>query len=146
MKTTPQVNESKLTKREQAFGRGLVNSICRQFLEEGIVDPSGKTNEQVLKELFDHALNWSKQHPMLMSTDYKTSLLKHARTFAKQEAFETAFLFYATWFEHWINGVLTRRLRKLDEDERQQMLWNTSLKGKFTWLLSLIHDSNIPSR
>jgi hypothetical protein len=146
MKTNPQSNVIKLTKRDKALGRRLVNSLCKQFLEEGIVDPDGKTDEQVLRELFDHAVKWSKQHPMLMSTDHKSSLLKQAREFAKQEDFEEAFLFYATWFEHWINGVLTRRQNKLDENRRRQMLRETSLKGKFTWLLPLIHQAEIPSR
>lgn len=146
MKAKLQSKELKLTKRDQAFGRDLVNSLCRQFLEEGIVDPNGKTDEQVLKELFDHALKWSKQHPMMMSIDHKVGLLKQARIFTKQKAFEKAFLFYATWFEHWINGTLTRRLRPLDENGRRQMLRETSLKGKFSWLLSLIHKVEIPSR
>lgn len=146
MKSNSKAKEPKLTRRHREFGRKFVNMLCRQFLEEGIVEPDGKTEEQVLKELLDEVLKWSKQKPMMMSIDHKSGLLRQARQFAKSEKFAEAFLFYATWFEHWINGVLTRRLPKLSEDMRRQMLRDTNLKGKFKWLLPLIHEVEIPSQ
>ena len=73
-----------IRERDNTFGRKLVIKLCKQFLEEGIVEPNGKTDEQALKELFDFVRKWSKRRPMMMSTDYKADLLRQARTFAKQ--------------------------------------------------------------
>jgi hypothetical protein len=146
MKSQLETEKLKRAKGDHELGRKLVNTICRQILQEGIVELDGKAEDQVLKELFDQLLKWSKQRPMMMSTDHQSGLLKQARTYANNEQFDEAFLFYATWFEHWINGVLTRRLRKIDEDVRRQMLRETSLKGKFKWLLPLIHEVEIPTR
>jgi hypothetical protein len=144
MKSNLVPKKSEIAKLQEKFGKELVDGLCRQFLEEGIVNPNGKTGDEVIKELMIETLKWSKQRPMMMAIDHKSGLLKQARAFAKEEAFEESFLFYATWFEHWINGVLTRRSRKLDEDGRRQMLRETSLKGKFRWLLPILHSAEVP--
>jgi hypothetical protein len=143
MKENPKFAKLRQTKKFKQFERLLINGIYRQFLEEGIVDPHGKSDDQIIKEVLSHMLKWSKERPMMISTDHRPDLLKQARAFAKQEDFEKAILFYATWFEHWINGLLTRRLKNLDEDGRRQMLRETSLNGKFKWLLPILYGVEI---
>jgi hypothetical protein len=133
----------KLSKRERTVGRKFVTQICEQFLAEGLVDVAGKSDEQALKELFDCALNWSGSRPMLMAIDHRPSLLRQARLFARGRSVEIGLMFYATWFEHWINGILTRKMHALDERQRLQMLREPSLTGKFTWVLALVHGVHI---
>lgn len=148
MRQRTRISDKKLksTRRDKVLGRRFVNHLCKVFLEEGAIDLNGKSDEQNLKELFDHALSWSKQHPMMMTVDHKDDLIKQARIFSKQGRLELAFLFYATWFEHWVNHLLTKRLKTISETERKQMLRETSLRGKLTWLLSLVHNASLPAR
>lgn len=44
------------------------------------------------------------------------------------------------WFEHWINYfVSTLATRKgIDKDDITQMIREVNIKGKYTWLLSIL--------
>jgi hypothetical protein len=115
-------------------------------LGDGHIDPTGKTEDEIMREVRIAALKWSNERPMLMSTDFRSSLLSQARQFKKQKRHQESVLYYATWFEHWINGVLILKLNTLDELEKRQMIRDVSLRGKFTWLLALIHQTRISQR
>ena len=82
----------------------------------------------------------------MMSIDFKQDLLNRARGFKRKRDDHEAILYYATWFEHWINAILIRRLRKLDEKEARMMIRDVSLRGKYTWLLTLVHETRLPQR
>lgn len=99
-----------------------------------------------MTEVRMRALKWSKQRPMMWSADFRQDLLTRARSFKRKGNNHEAILYYGTWFEHWINGILLRRLDKLNERESCQMIRDVSLRGKFTWLLVLIHEKRIPQR
>jgi hypothetical protein len=140
-------NHSSPIRREiEQIGREMLASIYEALLGDGQIDPDGKSEEQIMSEVREMALQWSKQRPMLWSTDFRQNLLNRARSFKRKGNNHEAILYYGTWFEHWINGVLLRRLHKLDEREGCQMIRDVGLRGKFTWLLSLIHEKRIPQR
>ncbi len=124
----------------------MLACIYEALLGDGQIDPEGKTEEQIMTEVRKIALKWSNQRPMKWSADFRQDLLNRARSFKRKRNSHEAILYYATWFEHWINGILIRRLRTLDERETCQMIRDVSLRGKFTWLLALVHEKRIPER
>lgn len=117
--------------------------IYECLLADGHMNTEGKTEEQIMTEVRKAALKWSNRRPMLMAVDFRGNLLTQARRLKRQKEYHEATLYYATWFEHWINGVLLRNLRSLDDQEARQMIRDVGLKGKFTWLLALVHERRI---
>ncbi len=125
------------------LGREIFATIYEGLLADGHINPDGKTEAQIMAEVRNAALKWSKHRPMLVATDFRNSLLSKARSLKQQKNYHEASLYYATWFEHWINGVLLRKLKLLDVKEANQMIRDVSLRGKYTWLLALIHERRI---
>jgi len=130
----------------EQIDREMLACIYEALLASGHIDPKGKTEEQIMAEVRESAMRWTKRRPMMMSTDFRQSLLTRARSLKRSRQDHDAILYYATWFEHWINGVLIRRLRSIDERETCQMIRDVSLRGKFSWLLALVHGKRIPHR
>ena len=72
--------------------------------------------------------------------DHRPGLLERARTFAEEGDVEIAALCYATWVEHWANNLVLAILqrRKLDPKVCEQIVRDTNLKPKLSWLLQLL--------
>jgi hypothetical protein len=124
----------------------FVACIYEALLADGHIDIKGKNEEQIMGEVLKSALRWSKLRPMMMSIDFKGDLLTRARSFKRSGKEHEAILYYATWFEHWINGILLRGLRSLDERERCQMIRDVGLRGKFSWMPAFIHGKRFPQK
>ncbi len=137
---------SPISKEIEQIGRELIAMVYEALLADGQINPDGKTEEQIMAKVREAALKWSKDRPMMWSTDFRQDLLNRARSFKRRRNNHDAILYYATWFEHWINGVLLRGLRSLDERESYQMIRDVGLRGKFSWLLALVHEKRIPQR
>ena len=128
------------------LGQDLLSCVFESVLCDTNIDSKGKTEDQIMAEVRKIALEWSKRYEMVPVIDFKPNLLARARGFKRHHENHQAILYYATWFEHWINGILIRRLRSLDEREITQMIRDVSLRGKFTWLLALVHGRRIPQK
>lgn len=76
--------------------------------------------------------------PIAKILDYRQHILERATAFAHSGDLEDSILYYATWFEHWINDLLTSvaRRQQMDEAAIGQMIRSTNLEGKFTWLVT----------
>lgn len=127
-------------------GRELLACLYEAILGDGHIDPEGKTEDQLMAEVRQAALKWTKLRPMMWSTDFKQDLLSRARNLKREQRDHEAILYYGTWFEHWINGVLIRRLHALNDREACQMIRDVGMRGKLTWLLALVHGKRIPLR
>lgn len=124
----------------------MLACIYEALLADKHIDPNGKTEEELMTEVRRAALKWARHRPMMMSTDFRHNLLTRARTFKRGRNSHEAILYYATWFEHWINGVLLRGIGSLREREANQMIRDVSLRGKYSWLLALTHGKRLPER
>jgi hypothetical protein len=135
---------SPISQEIEQVGRELLVVLYEALLTDGHIDPTGQTEAQIMAQVRKAAVEWSRHRPMLMSYDFKGDLLSAARRLKRTKQDNEAILYYATWFEHWINGVLIRKNQALAERESCQMLRDVNLKGKFTWLLALVHGKRIP--
>jgi hypothetical protein len=71
-----------------------------------------------------------------VTIDHGTPLLEHARSLAVDERPVASAILYATWVEHWINGVLATVADRipLDKKDRDALLRRPSMDDKLGWV------------
>jgi len=129
----------------------LAPRVMRLFAESliahGTIDPRGKTEQELQREVFAiiSRSTMDSPAPLRIAIDYTHELLKEARRFADNEEGELACLFYATWFEHWLNRIISTiaRRKKISEEEISQIIRETPFRGKTTWLLRILELKRI---
>jgi len=115
-----------------AFERRLIRVIFESFVADGLVNPEGKTDKQLLRELAKVSRNLVSQDTIPEIPILKPTILQEARVYARAEHPEIAVLLYATWFEHWINGLMSHRGRHvpLTQAESDCLLFS-NLEAKY---------------
>lgn len=137
---------SPISKDMEQNGREILAELYISLLGTGQIATDGKNEDQLYLELVQRAKEWSERQPIRMSRDFRPDLLKQARTLKRRNQLNEASLYYATWFEHWINSFYDRKANALDENEFRQMIRDVNLRGKFTWLMTLVVGRRIPDR
>ena len=118
--------------------------ICQKLAEEvvrrGLIIPEGMTDDQLREEVFSCIKREFDDDLVLFVRDHTSTLLKRARNHRIEGDHYLACLLYATWAEHWLNGLISTvgERRKLRPDEAAQIIRETPLRGKLTWLLTLL--------
>jgi len=112
-------------------------------VRDGHIDTSGKSAEEIGREMRKYLKKVvaDKESPIHIVIDHTSHLLKLARQYAMQEKLEDACLYYALWFEHWLNNLIVSsgRRKGLTDKELNQIIRETDIgRGKTTWLLRLL--------
>ncbi|QJW97761.1 hypothetical protein [Frigoriglobus tundricola] len=130
------------------LARRICRAVAKDAIRSGLVDPKGKTDEQLRSELRECIQNDYLERLGGIIIDHTDSLLRQARTFCRAGKLYYACLMYATWAEHWLNGLITTagQRRGLPDDEITQIIRDTPLRAKLTWLLSLPSLPRIAAR
>lgn len=123
----------------------MENSIMTMFINnairDGIIITEGLTEEEVrtaareyLKEFLETDIE------IVMTIDHKDTLLKEARNYASKNKEELSIVMYATWWEHWINGLIEIKTREKNftKKEYKQLISSINNNAKTSWLLKLI--------
>ena len=73
--------------------------------------------------------------------DHTDSVLKQAKLFYFLEKFEYSRIFYSTYFEHGINGLISTYCKRnnINKKTENEIIRNTNLIGKFTWLMTIFN-------
>ena len=118
-----------------SFEEGLIQSLSAQLVADGLVDPTGLSQREYriaalteLKRLNDKGVEFN------FIIDHKDSVLQQARVFAQDSTPDFALVFYAMWFEHWLNGMYawqSQRVGAPEEDLLRQLRFG-SMKKKMT--------------
>jgi hypothetical protein len=121
-----------LAKLERRVKKDLVEALIASAVAKGEIDPTGKSEDQLLEELlpvFQNVIAGNVESII----DFRSTLLAHARRFRKADEEEVSILFYATWFEHWINALFDNRAGKagFSKTDIQLCIRQTGLKAKF---------------
>ncbi len=127
-------------KRWDKASRRLLQGIYSSLLADGYVDPVGKTDEELHRELAKAAVQLVNQPVIPRISDHRQTLLRQARAFAKTGEEEMAILLYGTWFEHWINALLSKRTRHvgLTETETRLVMRGMQLEAKYRCVPTLL--------
>jgi hypothetical protein len=120
------------------FRHRMVESILIAAVENGLIEPDGKTTEQ-LEEAFSEYLASviDASGPFFAIHDHSEELIKRARQEFRKGNYHFAALFYATWVEHWVNWYvrcLAVRTRRMTDVEIREMIREVNLRGKLGWL------------
>jgi len=72
--------------------------------------------------------------------DYSRDLRAQARELTAAGQLVSPIILYATWVEHWLNGILlTRSLaRKVPYEQAQSLLREASARAKYSWIWTLL--------
>jgi len=72
--------------------------------------------------------------------DHRSTILDQAEIFVSQLRYEYAKVFFATYFEHSINSIISTQLSKnrISEKSKNELIKSISLPAKYTWLLELL--------
>lgn len=124
------------------LGRSLVRSIAQELIAIGEIDPRGKSDEELHVEIINYLDTVVRKRNIIFGhiLDHTLSIISEARKFARDEQYEMACLFYATWLEHWLNDMIATfcRRKKLPEDDITQIIRETQFRGKSTWLFRVL--------
>lgn len=127
----------------------LASQITLQLVRDGIIIPDGKTDAQLKTEVasFIRTGLANKTIRLRPGIDHTQSLLAEARRSFRQEKFEFAALYFATFFEHKLNWLITQicHQKHIDELMVKQLLREASVRAKCTWILALLGHKPIRS-
>jgi hypothetical protein len=126
--------------------RMFLDGLYQSYVSKGELDPAGKTDQQLALEFWKMAVAFSRDlknagKNLKLIVIYRDLLLPQARRFSRDGQEEIALLFYATWFEHWINGIMHAQAGKLNLDDRalSLLLRTSNLETKFRCFPVLLH-------
>lgn len=135
--------QGNMTKKELDWiTKKLLNGFGESLIRDGFIKIEGKTPDQLHEEIWNILINTKIQN---VATNHTDNLLKSARSYEGNKNWELACLFYALWFEHWLNWLIVSVCKRKGFSEKlvTQIIRDTDIsRGKSTWLLKLL---NIPS-
>ncbi|MEJ0088559.1 MAG: hypothetical protein WDM80_02175 [Limisphaerales bacterium] len=121
-------------KEWERLGESLMSSLADQFIADGIINPRGKSqNKLALETIKIVRKHFDDGREFWMMPRYDEDILTLAKKFRAKGKYRESCLFYATWFEHRVNFIVTRERFALTENEKLQMVREVSMLGKLTW-------------
>lgn len=126
-----------LKEKEAQFTKRLLTSVVHSLIAENVISPnnlSQKTIFEALEQIVDGKIE------LEISVDHTRDILKHSRKFSKENRYELAVLFYATFFEHKLNFFIFTRAKqkKLAISSIKDIIKSTNIRDKASWLLILL--------
>lgn len=116
--------------------------LLTALVRSGRISIEGKSDTDILNETVSilEKIQSSGEVKIKPVIDYREELLKKARDFSLQDDAVSACIFYATWLEHWLNGNISTLAHRasLEDDLVVQIIRDTNIRAKTTWLLHLL--------
>lgn len=138
-------NLKKKLKLDSPEMKKLGESITQYLVTDAVlnfdIDPRGKSEKELHKEILSYIKYIVTEKPKIeIIVDHRISILKESRRFLKQDKKEFACIFYAIWFEHWINNliVIYGKRNRLQQEEIVQIIRESNARSKFSWILKLL--------
>ena len=127
----------KLDKEEEKLANELVHAFMHSMLAKGDI------NEEDLKDkslLFKKLKDLMKNTELSIVVDHRESILKTAEQFYANEDYDFSIIFFAMYFEHSINHIITHQLEKnkTSKKTKTELIRSININGKFTWLLEVL--------
>ncbi|MDN4473576.1 hypothetical protein [Demequina zhanjiangensis] len=105
----------------------IVYDIAEMHILDGLLDPRGKSDREVLRE--SHELLLSAEKPVFEGTDvsvsHENTLIEEARRLAARNKPMLSAVMYATWVEHRLNWILmytTYEVKKQGYEEARELV------------------------
>ena len=127
------IEDESLLEELTSLDGSLFNGLAEDLIRTGAVDPRGKTQTQITTELIAAVRSQlSNGGYGGIVVDHTTELERTAKSFEDQEEFEYAIVFYATWFEHWLNRLIACAAHRkyLPSEQIMSVVRRATLKQK----------------
>src|SRR6476659_8838632 len=135
------------------FDKALVIEVIRTVIESAVrygdIQLEGRTDEAIKKDI--HAYIRARlAEPNIFGSpaqyDYQSELINEARRYESMGDFDLALMFYATWFEHWLNGMFVARepMVALEREEIIRLIRETDLASKTGHIWQLLFGEKLP--
>ena len=120
------------------LARQVSHSLIKSLFSKGIL-----TEEDLqlpTDEFYSKFLKIVKESEVAIVTDYRGGIQQEAENYYKSKHYDYARLFYATFFEHSLNGLIKNECekRKINEKTKTDIIRSVDLYGKLTWLPKLL--------
>ncbi|MBI5292944.1 MAG: hypothetical protein HY872_13810, partial [Chloroflexi bacterium] len=121
----------------------LVSQLTQSAIAQGVIDPRGKTPEQIVKEAYDFYTNPLYEFSPI--TDHTVVILKQARLFKRAGDKELACLFYALWLEHTLNKLISMlaNKKKMPESLFEKSVQPLTGSGKLGGMNRQAYDTDL---
>ena len=129
------------TKKGHRVAKRIVVSSAQTLIQDGTIDPRGKTDQQLKEEIVSFYKKFLQSNTEIrIIPDMRTTMLREARRHHANKEKVLSIIIYAVWFEHWINNVIATVVMRKGHNTKSasQMIRDTSIRAKFTWLLELL--------
>lgn len=125
--------------KEKDFHRRLLRSIAESAFISGDLSIEDLSDIKVVKQKLLKIFP-KKDEDLFFAVDHQHSLLREGERFAKRKNPNHAYIFFATYFEHFINEIIdiwaTRNAIK--HEVRANLIRRLNLEDKYTWLLEIL--------
>ena len=123
------------------LGERIVFATLSTAIDQGEIQAKGKSPVELRKDLlgFLERYRGASNINIRMVLDHRETIAKEARRLNRNEEFFLSCLLYATWFEHWVNGLISNlaRRKRLSQEMIVQIIRDTPFRGKLTWIIHL---------
>jgi hypothetical protein len=127
------MTKDKIPKISEKLSTSVFNSIVHSLFRDGTLTLADFEDEEKFKKKL-LSINAKADYKIII--DHSESLIATARQFNKTGKIENAKLFYATFFEHELNGIILELCQKKSIDKKtiNDIIKSVNLIGKLTWL------------
>lgn len=132
-------DKSKNDKEELAFRRELVQQLAESFFMQGLISEKDfEDKKKLLKKM--KRLIPIKDGELHFTIIYQDSLLEKGKEAVANEDFNLAYMFYATYFEHFVNEIIQIQFykKKISNLDYKQLVRKVGIEDKFTWILKVL--------
>ncbi|QRO32503.1 hypothetical protein [Chromobacterium violaceum] len=122
---------------DKALAKKVFHAFTHQLLAQGSITEEDLKNTSHLFLKIKKILSKS---TINMVIDYRENILKEAEALQKKKQYDFSIIYYAMFFEHSINGIITHQTEKLNLSTKSKMgiIKSTNIESKFTWILEIL--------
>ena len=130
----------RLSLRDERRALGILARMFEYAVQNGEVSVEGKSESQIHDEYAAFLVQLASVDEFRPVVDHTPDLLRIARRISRDDDSRLATLLYATWVEHWVNGLVRSvcQRRGMPIDDVVEVVRETSLRSKTGWLLRLL--------
>lgn len=116
----------------------IIETLLHNLLANGELSKDDLEDKDRIFEKFSEIIEQERDFQFII--DHRDSILKSANNFLKNKKYDFAIIFFAMYFEHSINNILSWRLsqRNVTKKSTNELIKSININGKFTWLLEIL--------
>jgi len=111
--------------------------MVRSYVEAGVFTQQDLDDPEYIEYFISEDI---REGFLKLVIDHRDDLLEEAKRYEKKGSQEYALLFYALFFEHSINGIISMaaKRKRLSDKSAKQLIRSANISSKFTWVLELL--------